>query len=73
MEGQYDAIDNRQTLHARLQTLVQIVQGVVAKEHATPAFAQIKDHAVVCETVTGRRTESVITPVVHKASDDIPK
>jgi hypothetical protein len=28
---------------------------------------------VVCETVTGRRTESVITPVVHKASDDIPK
>ncbi|MCC7683171.1 DUF3274 domain-containing protein [Janthinobacterium sp. FW305-128] len=52
MEEQYDAIDNRQTLHARLQTLVQIVQGVVAKKHASPAFAQIKDHAV-CHGMAG--------------------
>ena len=52
MESQYDAIDNRQTLHARLQTLVQIVQGVVEKKHATPAFAQIKDHAV-CHGMAG--------------------
>ena len=52
MESQYDAIDNRQTLHARLQTLAQIVQGVVEKKHATPAFAQIKDHAV-CHGMAG--------------------
>ncbi|MBR7631927.1 T6SS effector phospholipase Tle3 domain-containing protein [Janthinobacterium lividum] len=52
MEDQYDAISNRQTLHARLQTLVQIVQGVVAKKHATPAFAQIKDHTV-CHGMAG--------------------
>ncbi|PIG26536.1 uncharacterized protein DUF3274 [Janthinobacterium sp. 35] len=52
MESQYDAIDNRQTLHARLQTLAQIVQGVVEKKHVTPAFTQIKDHAV-CHGMAG--------------------
>jgi hypothetical protein len=38
-----------------------------------PALQAGLPSTVVCETVTGRRTESVITPVVHKASDDIPK
>ncbi len=52
MRKQYMAINDRQTFHARLQTLVQIVQGVVAKKHATPAFAQIKDHAV-CHGMAG--------------------
>ena len=52
MEDQYDAIDNRQTLHARLQTLAQIVQGVAAKKHATPAFAHIKDHNI-CHGMAG--------------------
>ncbi|MGK5079085.1 T6SS effector phospholipase Tle3 domain-containing protein [Janthinobacterium sp. HLX7-2] len=52
MREQYVAINNHQTFHARLQTLVQIVQGVVAKKHATPAFAQIKDHAV-CNGMAG--------------------
>lgn len=52
MASQYGAINDRQTFHARLQTLVQIVHGVVAKKHATPAFGQIKDHAV-CHGMAG--------------------
>ena len=52
MDGQYDAIDNRQTFHARLQTLAQIVQGVAAKKHAAPAFDQIEDHAQ-CHGIAG--------------------
>lgn len=52
MRMQYMAINDRQTFHARLQTLVQIVHGVVEKKHATPAFAQIKDHAV-CHGMAG--------------------
>ncbi|WP_061301691.1 T6SS effector phospholipase Tle3 domain-containing protein, partial [Janthinobacterium agaricidamnosum] len=45
MAGQYAALDARQTLHARLQTLAQIVQGVVAKKHAAPALAALTDQA----------------------------
>ncbi|MGK5027578.1 T6SS effector phospholipase Tle3 domain-containing protein [Janthinobacterium sp. RB2R34] len=52
MAGQYDAINDRQTFHARLQTLVQIVQAVVARKHTTPAFGQIEDH-VLCHGMTG--------------------
>jgi hypothetical protein len=52
MDGQYEAINNRQTFHARLQTLVQIVQAVVAKKHGVPAFGQIKDDAL-CHGMAG--------------------
>ena len=52
MRKQYMAINDRQTFHARLQTLVQIVHGVVEKKHASPSFAQIKDHAV-CHGMAG--------------------
>jgi hypothetical protein len=38
-----------------------------------PALQAGLPSTVVCETVNGRRTESVVTPVVHKPSDDIPK
>jgi pimeloyl-ACP methyl ester carboxylesterase len=39
----YDALDGRQTLHARLQTLVNIVHGTVEKKHQTPALAALTD------------------------------
>ena len=52
MAGQYDAINDRQTFHARLQTLVQIVQAVVARKHAHPAFDQLKDHTL-CHGMAG--------------------
>ena len=52
MDGQYEAINNRQTFHARLQTLVQIVQAVVAKKHGVPAFGQLKDDAL-CHGMAG--------------------
>jgi hypothetical protein len=38
-----------------------------------PALQAGLPSTVVCETINGRRTESVVTPVVHKPSDDIPK
>ena len=38
-----------------------------------PALQAGLPSTVVCETVNGRRTESVVTPFVHKASDDIPR
>ncbi|WP_182915792.1 T6SS effector phospholipase Tle3 domain-containing protein [Massilia cavernae] len=44
MEGHYDAINSRQTFDARLRTLVNIVHGVAAKKHTTPAFAALTDH-----------------------------
>ena len=51
MHGQYAALEARQTLHARLQTLANIVHGVVGEKHATPAFAaldnQAKHHGMV--------------------------
>ena len=45
MEGQYEAIADRQTFDARLQTLAKIVQGVVRKKHSTPPLAALTDHA----------------------------
>lgn len=45
MEGQYGALRDRQTFDARLRTLANIVQGVAAKKHTTPAFASLGDHA----------------------------
>lgn len=44
MRKQYHLLHGRQTLHARLQTLAQIVQGVFGNRHATPPFASISDH-----------------------------
>jgi hypothetical protein len=44
MEGHYAAISARQTFDARLQTLVNIVHGVVAKKHTTPALTSLTDH-----------------------------
>ena len=44
MDGHYAAINARQTFDARLRTLVNIVQGVVAKKHTTPALAELTDH-----------------------------
>ncbi|HEY0060502.1 MAG TPA: DUF3274 domain-containing protein [Telluria sp.] len=46
MAGQYGNLSGRQTLHARLQTLVNIVHGVVSKKHASPAFTTLNDQRV---------------------------
>ncbi len=42
MRPHYGALSGIQTLHARLQTLANIVQGVAAARHATPALAELK-------------------------------
>ncbi|KAB8038597.1 T6SS effector phospholipase Tle3 domain-containing protein [Janthinobacterium aquaticum] len=52
MDGQYAAISHRQTLHARLQTLVQIVNCVLAGKRGTRPFALIKDHTL-CHGMAG--------------------
>jgi hypothetical protein len=39
----YDLIDGRQTLHARLQTLVNIVTGVAKSKRTEPAFEKINE------------------------------
>ena len=52
MNKQYYQIYARQTLHARLQTLAQIVQCVVSKKHDVPAFDGITDHTV-CHGMAG--------------------
>lgn len=44
MRNEYESLKGRQTLHARLQTLVNIVHGVVGKKHSIPAFASLNDH-----------------------------
>ena len=46
MHGTYGSLNGRQTLHARLQTLVNIVHGVVGKKHSAPAFTVLDDHCV---------------------------
>ena len=52
MNKQYYQIHARQTLHARLQTLAQIVRCVVSKKHDVPAFDGITDHTV-CHGMAG--------------------
>jgi hypothetical protein len=42
-EEQYDLIDGRQTMQARVQTLVNIVAGVAKSKAAAPAFAKINE------------------------------
>ncbi len=54
MDGQYTCLNGRQTLHARLQTLINIVQGVVKKKHAAPAFAAMKDQGT-CRGMVGAK------------------
>lgn len=43
MKGHYDRIAGLQNLHGRLQTLVNIVQGVAKAKSTTPAFAKINE------------------------------
>ncbi|MGH8853606.1 MAG: T6SS effector phospholipase Tle3 domain-containing protein [Telluria sp.] len=43
MVPHYELIDGRQSLHARLQTLVNIVSGVTKSKAAAPAFAKINE------------------------------
>jgi len=43
-KSQYDLLDGRQSLHARLQTLVNIVSGVVKSKATEPAFAKISEY-----------------------------
>lgn len=43
MEPYYDLIDGRQTLHARLRTLVNIVTGVAKSKATEPQFGQINE------------------------------
>jgi pimeloyl-ACP methyl ester carboxylesterase len=44
MHSEYGSLHGRQTLYARLETLVNIVHGVVAKKHSEPAFSSLNDH-----------------------------
>ncbi|MES3022690.1 MAG: DUF3274 domain-containing protein [Pseudomonadota bacterium] len=53
MQGHYDKLDGRQTMHARLQTLVNIVQGVVKARHSAPAFGSLTDQAIHHGMVSG--------------------
>jgi pimeloyl-ACP methyl ester carboxylesterase len=53
MHGHYGPLKGRQTLHARLTTLVNIVHGVVGKKHATPAFTSLNDQCVHHGMVSG--------------------
>ncbi|MFC5510805.1 DUF3274 domain-containing protein [Massilia jejuensis] len=43
MKGHYDRIAGLQSLHGRLQTLVNIVQGVAKAKATTPAFTKINE------------------------------
>ncbi len=45
MEPYYHLINARQTMHARLQTLVNIVRGVASAKAAAPAFTTLTDDA----------------------------
>ncbi|WP_426208512.1 T6SS effector phospholipase Tle3 domain-containing protein [Massilia sp. TWP1-3-3] len=47
----YAHLDGRQSLNARLDTLINIVQGVARKKSATPVFATLDDHAKHCGMV----------------------
>jgi hypothetical protein len=42
-KSQYELIDGRQSVHARLQTLVNIVAGVAKSRAAEPAFAKMNE------------------------------
>jgi pimeloyl-ACP methyl ester carboxylesterase len=43
MKGHYERIAGSQSLHGRLQTLINIVQGVAKAKATTPAFAKINE------------------------------
>lgn len=43
-QSQYELLEGRQSMHARLQTLVNIVSGVVKSRATEPAFAKINEY-----------------------------
>ena len=47
----YNEINGRQSMDARLDTLINIVQGVAQKKSASPVFATLDDHAKHCGIV----------------------
>jgi hypothetical protein len=47
----YVQLEGRQSLKARLDTLINIVQGVARKKSVTPVFATLDDHAKHCGMV----------------------
>jgi hypothetical protein len=53
MEGFYDLIASRQNVHARLQTLVNIVAGVAKSKATSPVFRKISE-TDSCGMVHGR-------------------
>jgi len=53
MDGFYDLIASRQNVHARLQTLVNIVAGVAKSKATSPVFAKISE-TDSCGMVHGR-------------------
>jgi pimeloyl-ACP methyl ester carboxylesterase len=55
MAGHYDSVNGVQTLHGRLQTLVNIVQGLAKAKTAVPVFEKI-DEATCGGMVEGRWT-----------------
>jgi hypothetical protein len=54
MHGHYGPLKGRQTLHARLTTLVNIVHGVIGKKHTKPAFASLSNHCLHHGMVSGK-------------------
>ena len=55
MERFYDLIDSRQNVHARLQTLINIVAGVAKSKATSPVFGKISE-TESCGIVHGRWT-----------------
>ena len=47
----YDQLNGRQSMDARLDTLINIVQGVAQRKSVTPVFATLDDHAKHCGMV----------------------
>ena len=47
----YRQLNNRQSFNARLDTLINIVQGVARKKSVTPTFSTLNDHAKHCGMV----------------------
>lgn len=54
MEKRYESLKGGQTLHARLTTLANIVDGVHKHKHATPPLSELPDTAKHCGVVGGK-------------------
>ncbi|MEJ7804769.1 MAG: DUF3274 domain-containing protein [Telluria sp.] len=50
-DADYTQLNGRQSMKARLDTLINIVQGVALKKSAAPVFATLDDHAKHCGMV----------------------